>query len=54
MFMTRFIRKLPYINLSISACALSFQTMVLYPWHNDLDKKMNTMIKNIDNVSKSS
>jgi hypothetical protein len=53
MFMNRFIRKLPYVNMFISTCALSFQTMVLYPWHNDLDKKMDIMIKNINNKSKS-
>jgi hypothetical protein len=53
MFSNRFIRKLPYVNMFISTCALSFQTMVLYPWHNNLDKKMDIMIENINNKSKS-
>ena len=53
MFSNRFIRNLPYVNIFISTCTLSFQTMVLYPLHNNLDKKLDIMIKNINNKVKS-
>jgi hypothetical protein len=28
---------LPYINFAVATTALGFQTMVLYPWHAQLD-----------------
>jgi hypothetical protein len=42
----------PIINLVISSTALGFQIRVLYPWHNDLDKKFNDLDKKIDNLIK--
>ncbi len=36
----------PLINLLIGSAALTFQVTVLYPWHNELDKKFNQLIKN--------
>jgi hypothetical protein len=39
---------LPLINLIIGTTALGFQTQVLYPWHNDLDKKFDSLEKKFD------
>ena len=36
---------IPLANLIIGSAALTFQITVLYPWHNDLDKKFNKLIK---------
>jgi hypothetical protein len=36
----------PLINLLIGSVALTFQVTVLYPWHNELDKKFDQLIKN--------
>ena len=36
-----------YINFITSISALGFQTTVLYPWHNELSKKIDTISKDI-------
>ena len=38
---------LPIINLTIGSIALYFQTTVLYPWHNELEKKFDKLDKRI-------
>jgi len=38
-----FIRNLPLINFFISSAALTFQVTVLYPWHKEISKKMDTL-----------
>lgn len=39
-----FIKKyLPAISFVIGVAALTFQTTVLYPWHNDLDKRFQEL-----------
>ena len=43
---------LPAFNLIIGSTALAFQTKVLYPWHNDLDKKIDILNKKIDEIKK--
>ena len=39
---------LPVVNLIVGLTGLAFQTQVLYPYHNDLDKKLNTLDKKIN------
>lgn len=34
---------LPIISFSIGIAALSFQTLVLYPWHNQLDDEFKSL-----------
>ncbi|KAI8905542.1 hypothetical protein EDD86DRAFT_177273, partial [Gorgonomyces haynaldii] len=36
---------LPSINFVIGTTALSFQMLVLYPWHNQLDKDFKELEK---------
>ena len=38
-----FFRNLPIINFCISSAALTFQVTVLYPWHNEINKKMDSL-----------
>jgi hypothetical protein len=33
-------RFLPLINLLVGSTGLTFQISVLYPWHNNLEKKI--------------
>lgn len=33
----------PIINLLVGTAGLTFQITVLYPWHNDLDKKFDKL-----------
>jgi hypothetical protein len=41
-----FFRKiLPFINFSIATSALAFQTMVLYPWHEQLEEDFKALEK---------
>lgn len=37
--MVFFKRYLPITSFIVGICALTFQTAVLYPWHNDLDRE---------------
>ena len=34
---------LPVISFSIASMALTFQTLVLYPWHIELDEEFKKM-----------
>lgn len=34
---------LPYVNFTVAVAALGFQTTVLYPWHEELDKEFKKM-----------
>ena len=43
---------LPAINFCISLTALGFQTCILYPWHNNLDKKFDKLNIKIDKLNK--
>ncbi len=43
-----FFRSLPIINFCISSAALTFQVTVLYPWHTQISKQIDT----IDNKNK--
>ncbi len=43
--MPLFKRYLPIISFIIGVSALSFQTLVLYPWHNDLDEEFKEVKK---------
>jgi hypothetical protein len=45
---------LPLVNLIITSTAFAFQTKVLYPWHNNLDKKFDTLDKKFDSFIKKS
>lgn len=41
---------LPYLNFGVASTALGFQTMVLYPWHEELEhefKKLKTEHKEL-------
>jgi hypothetical protein len=38
-----FKRYLPIISFVIGVSALSFQTLVLYPWHNQLDDEFKSL-----------
>jgi hypothetical protein len=38
---------IPTISLVIGSCALLFQTMVLFPWHQVLSEQFNTMERNM-------
>lgn len=38
-----FKRYLPAISFIIGLTALTFQTTVLYPWHNDLDREFREL-----------
>jgi hypothetical protein len=37
----------PLINLFVASTALTFQVTVLYPWHNNLEKKFNKLEQKI-------
>lgn len=41
--MTFFTRYLPITSFVVGASALTFQTMVLYPWHNELDTEFKRL-----------
>jgi BMFP domain-containing protein YqiC len=41
--MVFFKRYLPIISFTIGTTALIFQTTVLYPWHNELDKDFHEL-----------
>lgn len=43
---------LPVINFCISFTALGFQTCILYPWHNNLDKKFDKLFIKFDKLNK--
>jgi hypothetical protein len=43
---------LPVINFIITSTDFAFQTKILYPWHNDLDKKFDTLDKKFDSLIK--
>ncbi|KAG2169359.1 hypothetical protein D6C95_07998 [Aureobasidium pullulans] len=34
---------LPYLNFTVAISALGFQTAVLYPWHEELDKEFKVL-----------
>ena len=34
---------LPYLNFTVAISALGFQTAVLYPWHEELDKEFKNL-----------
>ncbi|GAB7357813.1 hypothetical protein MBLNU459_g0801t1, partial [Dothideomycetes sp. NU459] len=34
---------LPYINFGVATTALAFQTAVLYPWHEELDREFKAL-----------
>lgn len=34
---------LPYLNFTVAISALGFQTAVLYPWHEELDKEFKIL-----------
>ncbi|KAG9622855.1 hypothetical protein KCV04_g13110, partial [Aureobasidium melanogenum] len=34
---------LPYLNFTVAISALGFQTGVLYPWHEELDKEFKIL-----------
>ena len=38
---------IPLVALIVALCALSFQTMVLYPWHIELSHDFAKLAKNI-------
>lgn len=41
--MVFFQRYLPIISFIVGSSALSFQIMVLYPWHNELDTEFKKL-----------
>jgi neutral trehalase len=46
---------IPTISLVIGSCALCFQTMVLFPWHQTLSDQFETMernMKKMEDISK--
>lgn len=43
LIMTFFTRYLPITSFMVGASALTFQTMVLYPWHNELDTEFKRL-----------
>lgn len=36
-------RWLPYLNFTVAVSALGFQTGVLYPWHEELDREFKVL-----------
>ena len=38
-----FSRVLPYIILAIGSSALAFQTLILFPWHHQLDAEFKEL-----------
>lgn len=36
-------RWLPYLNFTVAVSALCFQTGVLYPWHEELDREFKKL-----------
>jgi len=42
---TRFYKHLPLLNFIISSTALTFQVSVLYPWHEEISKKMDYQLQ---------
>ncbi|KAK8166414.1 hypothetical protein IWX90DRAFT_212424 [Phyllosticta citrichinensis] len=36
-------RWLPYLNFTVAISALGFQTGVLYPWHEELDREFKKL-----------
>lgn len=34
---------LPYLNFTVATTALGFQTGVLYPWHEELDREFKQL-----------
>jgi hypothetical protein len=42
---------LPVVNFIITSTAFAFQTKVLYPYHNNLDKKFDTLEKKLDSLT---
>lgn len=38
---------IPTISLIIGSCALFFQTMILFPWHQVLSKQFDSMERNV-------
>ncbi len=43
---------IPYIGLFVGCCALAFQTMVLYPWHDKLSEEFDQLEHDIRRVEK--
>lgn len=41
--MVFFTRYLPIISFLVGSSALTFQVMVLYPWHNELDTEFKRL-----------
>jgi hypothetical protein len=42
----------PRISLFVAACALTFQTTVLLPWHNTISNDVIELRKSIENLTK--
>ena len=42
---SKFVHKLPIINLVISFTALNFQIFILYPWHKELSLEFKEIKK---------
>jgi hypothetical protein len=36
-------RYMPFVNFAVSLTALTFQTTVLYPWHEELSKELKLL-----------
>jgi hypothetical protein len=36
-------RYMPFVNFAVSFTALTFQTTVLYPWHEELSKELKLL-----------
>jgi len=34
---------MPFVNFAVSFTALTFQTTVLYPWHEELSKELKLL-----------
>jgi len=54
MWFSKYGKYLFIANMSISISSFAFQTMVLYPWHEELSKDIQKLSLKIDNnISKS-
>ncbi len=47
---TMFYKNLPVLNFIIAISAFTFQTTVLYPWHNDISRQINNLETKINKI----
>lgn len=40
-----------WVSLAIGATALTFQTMVLYPWHEEISYELHTLSRQVSSLS---